>query len=374
MDVQREKLRSLVKGFYDIQKLRIATGNRIVAALRPEAVAAMEAASESKSAEAKEAEDKAKLKLLQLACAEYDRITDIYVSQFDAKGRIDKALEAADGLQLVKTKVDYALITQYKSILEVEINFSKIIEIEVKKHPLWDKFLAKVAGCGPIMSAVCIAYLDPTKAAHASAFWKYAGLDVVAVPQQDGTVKYEGRAKWHIEDRPYVDREGNPGLKKGITYNPELKTRLLGVLGSSFLRTRGSYYGTIYYGYRARLDNDERHADLSDIIKHRRATRYCVKCFLRDLWVAWREVEGLPVTEPYEVAYLGKRPHHYDFVHDDTVGVMNTEATYEAPYVNVYFTDNRTGELLSGTPLEASKVVPKKIVKAENGMGKMDLD
>ena len=39
------------------------------------------------------------------------------------------------------------------------------------------------------------------------------------------------------------------------------------------------------------------------------ATRYAVKMFLRDLWVAWRQLEGLPVSEPYEVAFLGRRPH-----------------------------------------------------------------
>ena len=373
MDVQREKLRSLVKGFYDIQKLRIATGNRIVAALRPEMIAELEAANTAKTFEEQEAEDKIKMKLLQLACQEFDRITDVYVRQFDAKGRIDKALDATEGLQVIKTKVDYALITQYKNILEVEVNFGKIIELEVKKHPMWDKFLHKVAGCGPIMSAVCIAYLDPHKAPHASCFWKYAGLDVVAAPQEDGSIAYQGRARWHTEQRSYTDKNGNAAVKKGLTYNPELKTKLVGVLGSSFLRTRGSYYGAIYYGYRARLDNDESKAELSDITKHRRATRYAVKCFLRDLWVAWREVEGLPVSAPYEVEYLGKRPHHYDYVHDNREGNMNTEPTFDAPYVNVYFTDPATGELLDGSPLDPSMVVPRKIVKAATSMDKLDL-
>lgn len=39
MDIQKNRIRNIVGGVYDIQKLRIATGNRIVASLRPEVVA-----------------------------------------------------------------------------------------------------------------------------------------------------------------------------------------------------------------------------------------------------------------------------------------------------------------------------------------------
>jgi hypothetical protein len=34
--------------------------------------------------------------------------------------------------------------------------------------------------------------------------------------------------------------------------------------------------------------------------------RYVEKRFLSDLWVTWRKLEGLPVTEPYAIAIL----HH----------------------------------------------------------------
>ncbi len=35
------------------------------------------------------------------------------------------------------------------------------------------------------------------------------------------------------------------------------------------------------------------------------AIRYMVKMFLKDLWVAWRTLEGLPVTPDYAEAKLG---------------------------------------------------------------------
>ena len=36
-----------------------------------------------------------------------------------------------------------------------------------------------------------------------------------------------------------------------------------------------------------------------------------IRNFVRDLWVAWRTVEGLPVTVPYEQEFLGKAPHKW---------------------------------------------------------------
>jgi len=41
--------------------------------------------------------------------------------------------------------------------------------------------------------------------------------------------------------------------------------------------------------------------------KNQAAIRYMMKMFLRDLYVAWREIEGLPVRPPYEDDYLGRK-------------------------------------------------------------------
>lgn len=51
-------------------------------------------------------------------------------------------------------------------------------------------------------------------------------------------------------------------------------------------------------------------SETSDAHRHRAAARYMIKMFLADLWLAWRKLEGLPVTETYAVAKLGHRPHH----------------------------------------------------------------
>ena len=42
------------------------------------------------------------------------------------------------------------------------------------------------------------------------------------------------------------------------------------------------------------------------------ALRYMIQKFLSNLWAYWRTLEGLEVTEPYEVAKLGMRPHGFN--------------------------------------------------------------
>lgn len=289
MDIQKNRIRNLVNGVYDIQKLRISTGNRIVASLRPETDTANEDEATS---------------MVKLITDEYTRITDLYVSAFSGRGSIEKSIAKLDPApDLIKSRIDYELVQQYLRLVEAENAMCKIVEREVKSHPMWDAFFAGVKGCGPLMSAVCIAYFDPYKARHASSFWRYAGLDVQ--PTESGEMRGVGR--WYTEMRPYTDKDGDTKERKSLTYNPFLKTKLVGVLGSAFLRARDSYYGKVYYDYKNRMEQRE---NLSPIVRHRRATRYAVKMFLRDMWVVWRELEGLEVTEPYEVAKLGHKPHH----------------------------------------------------------------
>ena len=290
MDIQKTRIRNIVGGVYDVQKLRIATGNRIVASLRPDVV----------DTEC----DEEDTKYLPSILKEYKRITDYYVSKFDGRGNIEKAINPQES-EYIKSRLDYDLVTSYKQLLATEEGLTKVVEREVKSHPMWDAFFAGVKGCGPLMSAVCLAYFDPYKARHASSFWRYAGLDV---QRDENSGKMRGVGRWYTEERPYIDRDGEEQVKKSLTYNPFLKTKLVGVLGSAFLRARDSYYGKVYYDYKNRLDN--RPDGLSPIVKHRMATRYAVKMFLRDMWVVWRELEGLEVTEPYEVAKLGHKPHH----------------------------------------------------------------
>ena len=325
-DTQKQKIRNLVSGIYDIQKLRIAIGNRVVQSFNIQMG--------QKPSESQEEMEKEVQSMIKKLRSEYNRITDAYIDKSYIK-KIKKGnnieektvtLAKNAGIERVINTINTdkdldvqyinELMGTYVDIIETEERMTKVLTKEVQKHPMWDAFFKGVTGCGPLMSAVCIAYFDIHKARHVSSFWKYAGLDTVDVELEDGTHIREGRSLKHTEMVPYTDKNGNIKEKRSITYNPILKTKLLGVLGSGFLKQPGCKYEKIYRDYRNRLDNRVDSESLTPLRKHRMANRYMVKQFVRDMWVTWRELEGYKVTEPYEVAVLGRKPHLYNEYHE----------------------------------------------------------
>ena len=335
-DLQKEKLRNLISTFYDIQKLRISTGNRIVQSFNIQMG--------QKPSKSQEDMDKEAQKMIQCLRKEYSRITDAYLEGsyvIKSKNNSDKTIVVKkerniekiisqlndnkdSEIVLIHNKMDYDLMSLYIDLLATEENNNKIIAKEVTKHPMWDAFFKDVCGCGPLMSAVCIAYFDVHKARHVSSFWKYAGLDTVDVTREDGSHIREGRSMKHTEMVEYRAKDGTLKEKKSITYNPILKTKLLGVLGSSFLKKRGCKYEQIYRDYYNRLEQRVDADSISALRKYRMANRYMVKQFIRDLWVTWRSLEGYEVSEPYEVAKLGYKPHKYNEYHE-RVALMTQE-------------------------------------------------
>jgi hypothetical protein len=157
--------------------------------------------------------------------------------------------------------------------------------------------------------------------------------------------------------KEYINKEGNVAERDSITFNPFLKTKLIGVLGSSFLRagktlvdgkklgaalrlklaleegfvqakgkgvekqgdqvmtflqSKGhvvsaepSVYGRFYYDYKNRIENMPAHADKTDGHRHNMAIRYMIKRFLVDYYVAAKTAAGLPVMPEYSEGKLG---------------------------------------------------------------------
>lgn len=357
-DVQKLKIRNLLNSVYDIQKLRIATGNRIVQSFNIQM-------GQMPSTKQEDMEDEAKSMISQLK-EEYKRIADAYLNRSfiivtrEGKNKVNKEMKVAANLSiekvisqvkstvedetkqsvLIKNKLDYKLVETYISLLDAEESTTKILQKEVEKHPLWDAFFKDVNGCGPLMAAVCIGYLDVNVARHVSSFWKYCGLDTVDVVKDDGTVVNEGRAAKHAKftEVQYIDKDGNTQTKHGLGYNPVVKTKLVGVLGSCLLKAglrtvkdekgkpvldangnkqqTANGYAKIYLDYLNRLNNRADSDKLTPAHKHAMANRYMIKQFIRDLWVTWREMAGYEVSEPYEVEKLGYKPHLYNEYHD----------------------------------------------------------
>jgi hypothetical protein len=175
----------------------------------------------------------------------------------------------------------------------------------VHTHPLWKSCLVHVKGCGALMAAVILSEIEIEKGLTVSNLSSYAGL------------------------APGKDRK-----KKGkkCPYNQFLRSKLCGVLGPSFLQQQSMPYSMYYYNEKTRLENSlkmiterlrtkdrkkkeykgmtERVVAWKDAYpdhRHKAAIRKMVKEFLKDLYVAWRTLEGLPVRKPYEEEYLNRK-------------------------------------------------------------------
>ena len=310
-------LRQLTRGFYDIQKLRIAIGNRLCANFYSKL--GMERPKKDK--------DKKKSKgwgeeILEYYVSEFTRLAD-FVSENHRN--LKSVLGKHTGI--IGSKAEYALVQSYINFLRQEKFLEKQIADYLSHFPIWNEFMKQTDGVGPLMGAVVISEYDIYKADYVTSMWAYAGLDVI---------NGEGRSRkeHHLVPKEYIDADGNVQETMGISFNPFLKTKLLGVLGPQFTmqhKRKPNKYGKIYYDYKQRLINrrnlliteysekmttakakKQAMKEWPDGRIHNAANRYCVKMFIRDLYPEWKGLEGLPIIAPYEERILGMDTSRHD--------------------------------------------------------------
>jgi hypothetical protein len=320
-------LKVMVRAVYDLQKLRIQQGNRIVANFKAKLGQApsmpeddldevtkallLRLRTDNKlittgaieelefDEEAQTAEEKKEKKIAGIV----SKILDAEYKKF-VSGDEEVLVKASKfkGNAVISNYTEMCLIKQYKEIEQQEKTQFKRLGYALAEFPIYTQYLEKVRGIGPAMAGVLLSELDVSKADYASSFHKYAGLDVA----DDG----KGRSKIaaHLIKVAYKDRDGKDQEKNSITFNPFLKTKILGVLGPSFLRA-ASPYAALYTEYKNRLVNHPIHSQKSPMHRHRMAMRRMVKIFLQDFWSEWRTIEGLSVSAPYHVEKLGLSDH-----------------------------------------------------------------
>ena len=301
--MDKTNLKAMVNGAYDLQKLRMQAGNRVGANWKRQM-------GFKTSVIEKEHEEKEGQNLLAKIRGSYKRLTDGITDINDRNFKGDK---------IISDFAIFILVKNYEEILKCEEEQMQRFKSELKKFPIYTEFLNPIVkGVGDTLAGVLISCIDIEKAKYASSIWKYAGLDVA----DDG--RGRSRCKEHLVDVEYKDSDGEMQTKKGITFNPFLKSKLMGVLAGSFLKQRknGSKYAEIYYNYKNRYQNrpdlvDEKKTDKNgkithwkdgkkkDLHIHNMAMRPAVKTFLADLYEVWRGLEGLEVHKPYAEAKLG---------------------------------------------------------------------
>ena len=294
----QKMVRPLVRGIYQIQKVRVAIGLRIVANWKVKN-------GQAPSKDEKELDKKA-LDIIAKYRIEYNRITDIVAldSEGDAIARVKlptkKRLEKIEGRELISDYAILALCHGYFELVIQEKQQFKNLEHTLDGIPIWDQFLSKVDGIGPAIAGVIISEINISKCTYVSSLWKYLGLDVVEADNRG-----RGRYKEHLVPKTYVNKDGEVVNTVGLSHNGWAKSKIVFLGGGSLLRAKNTYYSPIYGDYKNRLKNHPKHIEKSDGWQHSMARRYMVKRFLADLYVVWRTIEGLPVYPSYEVAKLG---------------------------------------------------------------------
>lgn len=253
---ERNALRFWTESYYDYQRQRIQTGNRIgnivYRALEPDTW--------------QEKKDKKK--------RSYG--TQYNFTEVKRKYEKNKKKFGLEEQQEIETMFGFM-----EGAKKLEKTCSGYIELLIKDEPIYADFLQDVEGIGHILAGGLIAWIgDIGRFATISKLWAYSGL--------------------------HCDEEGKAVVRKTgeqTNWNVKLKTHLWKI-GESFVKSKGRYRG-LYDKYREREDKE--HPELSKLHRYNRAKRKVVKIFLSNLWVRWRELENLPVTKPYAEEYLGHK-------------------------------------------------------------------
>ena len=277
-----EELRYLVDSYYDIQDIRIRTGNRTF--------------------------------------------------QLEEKGIMTKKER-----QTTKGKVSNNYVDMLK---EIEIDIQKQIEDVLEEMPIWTEFMKHIRGIGPTLAGGIIGYTYkpmnskcPAAPKHKtcaceqsierfnniSKYHAYAGYHVVngQAPRRQRNVK----SNWNSKFRSHMWNVGGSFIKQ-----PEEKSFYRSIytkekLKAGFIRTPNGWdmpqevrEQWIAKGVgqtkniQSKLEKGEEISNEKDAVKGHldaRARRKAVKLFLSHVWLKWRELEGLPITDPYPMTKMG---------------------------------------------------------------------
>jgi hypothetical protein len=291
-----DKVRMHYRGCEDLARLRMSSGQRVVACFKKKAGI-------SSGESEKEIE-----KLIKEIESSYTRLTDGVVRMTEK--RLKEANNTTPGI--IDTMTEFYVVETYMGILKQEEASIGRLKKMLEGIPIYDEFLSWVKGCGPKMAGAILSELDIYAAPYPSSFWRYCGLDVVKDPETGEKV---GRRNWRrlMEKTTCVSSSGEFEETLSLGYNPKIKSKLTFVLGSCLMKANGYYKTEAFDPYRERL---EHRPDLNgqNSRKMAMARRYMVKQFLVDLHVYWKKLEQGIDVKPYQEEKLGKRHSRKTFL------------------------------------------------------------
>jgi len=212
------------------------------------------------------------------------------------------SIEAGKSNMDAQTERDFLSVMQLDLIIEggkfsdgtrfIGANKQMIFWGEDEAGPIWEWVTSIKGLASGSLAAQLLAQIDNIgKFATISKLWRFAGYAVIDGHREHGT---QG-------EKSHVNK-----LLSAICWN----------IADEFVKQQTPIYVDIYYEEKSRLK--ELHPEpipapkgslwkenFTDSHIHRMAMRKAVKIFLANLWLKWREFEGLPVSAPYAAAILG---------------------------------------------------------------------
>jgi hypothetical protein len=156
--------------------------------------------------------------------------------------------------------------------LEVdEENVKAALYDAIKDHPLWTMYLSRIRGIGPVLAAYLIFELDPRRFESVSKLWHYCGLHVV-----------DGKAPRRAA-----------GQK--VDWNPFART-MAWRMSDSFRKVGGFY--KMFYEMKL-SECTQKHPDWTKKHCIAHAMRVTVKLFLSHYHEIGRAIYGFPAVTPY---------------------------------------------------------------------------
>lgn len=196
-----------------------------------------------------------------------------------------------------------------------EKEIEKMLKKTLKRFPIYNDYLLQVKGVGEIAAGWIIGEFDIHKADTVSKLWQFCGLNSGMVKGKKRVEDKDGNVTFVESGEMVRGDKLTPGHVS--PFNKNLRTALVGVMADGFIKCQNMYAMDFYYPYKARLEQEENKVlhvgkevswnEVSKGHRDRAAKRYMIKMFLKDLYVAWREIEGLTVRVPYQEEYLGHK-------------------------------------------------------------------
>jgi len=219
------------------------------------------------------------------------RFTDKQLTEFWKKLMDDKKVSEKEYNYVLKC-LDIS-----KESEKIENKYKKTMLEYIGTEPVYNEFLSKIRGIGPVLSANLLKeFGDCSRYEKISNLWSHTGNHVVggkAPKKRKGEdLTFSPRLRtmtWKISD---CLMKLNKGIYRNI-YDTEKQRQL------SIKHKEGELFKKFGKPYK------EKDTELKLGHAHNRALRKMRKLFLANYWEASRELNGLEVTEPYSKDKLG---------------------------------------------------------------------